>query len=142
MTVETQLWMVDEDYIPTMGMSMVLGRNFSPEMPTDSNAIILNETAARQYSIAKDPLNKTVRYGSFFGGPGNFTVIGIVKDFNFTSVRTSVTPLVMVNRHYDQGALNIRVAAGEIPNVLARVKAAWSPLQGKAIPSDSAMSQT
>ena len=126
MTVETQLWMVDEDYIPTMGMSMVLGRNFSPEMPTDSNAIILNETAARQYGIAKNPLNRTVRYRAFFGGPGNFNVIGIVKDFNFTSVRTGVKPLVLVNRHYDQGALNIRVAAGQIPKVLARVKAAWT----------------
>jgi putative ABC transport system permease protein len=38
---------VDEDYIPTLGMQMAKGRNFSKQMLTDSSGIILNEAAAR-----------------------------------------------------------------------------------------------
>ncbi|MBS1528252.1 MAG: ABC transporter permease, partial [Bacteroidetes bacterium] len=43
----TQLWDVDQDYIPTLDMKMVSGRNFSEQMPTDSSAMILNESAVR-----------------------------------------------------------------------------------------------
>src|SRR4030095_8682568 len=42
-----QVWNIDEGYIPTLGMQMAQGRNFSKDMPTDSNAIIINEAAAR-----------------------------------------------------------------------------------------------
>ena len=40
---------VDENYIPTLGMKMVSGRNFSKDFTTDSSAIILNETAAKAF---------------------------------------------------------------------------------------------
>jgi putative ABC transport system permease protein len=126
-SLETQLWVVDEDYIPTMGMQMAQGRNFSHELTTDSNGIILNETAARMFGIANDPLNKTVHYAYYLHHPTSFTVIGVVKDFNFTSVRTSVTPLVLINRPADDGTgLNLRIAAGQLPATLARIKATWS----------------
>jgi putative ABC transport system permease protein len=126
-SVETQLWIVDEDYVPTMGMHIAQGRNFAHDHPTDSNAIILNETAAKAYGIAADPLAKTIEYHSYLGKKVDFTVIGIVKDFNFTSIRNSVTPLVMVDRPQDnQAGLNIKVAAGHYADVLAKVKTLWS----------------
>jgi putative ABC transport system permease protein len=125
--VETQLWIVDEDYVPTMGMHIAQGRNFAHDHPTDSNAIILNESAAKAYGIAADPLGKTIAYHSYLGKPVDFTVIGIVKDFNFTSIRNSVTPLVMVDRPRDnQAGLNIRVAPGDLTDVLAKVKPLWA----------------
>jgi putative ABC transport system permease protein len=42
-----QVWSVDDQYIPTMGMEMITGRNFSKDFPTDSNAILINETTAK-----------------------------------------------------------------------------------------------
>jgi len=133
-TVETQLWIVDEDYVPTLGMHIVQGRNFAHDHPTDTGAIILNETAAQAFGIAKDPIGKTIEYHSYLGKLADFTVIAIVKDFNFTSIRNSVTPLVMVDRPQDNGAgLNIRVAAGHAADVVAKVKALWA----KAAPGRS-----
>lgn len=124
---QTELWIVDRDYIPTMAMRMAKGRNFSREMATDTNGIVLNEAAARMFGIEKDPLGKTIRYGGYLHGPAEFRVIGVVKDFNFTSIRTAVTPLVLIDRPADiPPGLNIRIDAGHIPDVLARVKAAWT----------------
>jgi putative ABC transport system permease protein len=126
-SVETQLWIVDEDYIPTLGMHMAKGRNFAHDHPTDNNTIILNETAAQAFNIAADPIGKTIRYHSYLGTPKDFTVIGIVKDFNFTSIRSRVTPLVMVDRPQDnQAGLNIRIAPGQTPDVLEKVRALWA----------------
>ncbi|HEV2480614.1 MAG TPA: ABC transporter permease [Puia sp.] len=126
-SVETQLWIVDEDYVPTLGMHITKGRNFAHDHPTDSNAAILNETAARAYGIAGDPIGKSIEYHSYLNKDIVFTVIGIVKDFNFTSIRSSVTPLVMVDRPQDNEAgLNIRIAPGHAQDVLAKTKALWA----------------
>ncbi|HLZ85665.1 MAG TPA: FtsX-like permease family protein, partial [Puia sp.] len=129
--VQTELWIVDHDYIPTMDMRLAAGRNFSREMSTDTSAIVINEAAARMFGIAAQPLNKTIRYAAYLHGPADFTVIGVVKDFNFTSIRTAVMPLVLINRPADvPPGLNIRINAGHIPDVLASVRtlfAAYAP---------------
>ncbi|WP_431214012.1 ABC transporter permease [Puia sp. P3] len=92
MYLQTELWIVDADYIPTMDMRIVTGRNFSQTMATDSTAIIINESAARKFGIAGDPLGKTVRYPGYLGGTKDFHVVGVVKDFNYSSIRTSIGP--------------------------------------------------
>ena len=51
---------VDEDYVPTLGMKMVSGRNFSPEFGTDSSAMIVNETTAKQMGWGKDAVGHTI----------------------------------------------------------------------------------
>ena len=126
-----ECWLVDKDYIPTLAMHVVAGRNFEAGRGTDTAAVILNEAAARGYGITGDALGKQVHLN---GGPApkNFTIIGVVKDFNFASVRTTVEPLVLVNRpsnggDFDAGGnLNIRIAAGHVPEVLAGVKTAFT----------------
>jgi putative ABC transport system permease protein len=125
--LQTELWEVDEDYIPAMEMQLVKGRNFAKDLATDSTAIIINETAARMYGFGKDPLNKTIKYGSFWR-PTTFRVVGVVRDFNFNSMHTNVSPLVMVLWADSDPSLGIRVKAGNIPAVLAQVKAKWAAL--------------
>jgi putative ABC transport system permease protein len=54
-----QTWDIDEEYLPTMGMELIKGRNFSREFLTDSNAIIINETTASLLGY-EDPIGKNV----------------------------------------------------------------------------------
>ncbi|HVU95407.1 MAG TPA: ABC transporter permease [Puia sp.] len=125
--IQTELWVVDKDYIPTMGMHIATGRNFSAAMGTDTSAIILNEAAARMFGIAKDPIGKTIHYAAYLHHPTDFTVIGVVRDFNYTSIRNAVQPLVLVNRPADvPPGFSIRIAAGHTPDVLAQVKNLFS----------------
>lgn len=125
--LQTELWEVDEDYIPTMQMKLTQGRNFSKELPTDSTSIIINETAARMYGLLPDPLNKTIEYPHFWR-PTTFKVIGVIRDFNFNSMRSNVTPLVMVLWPDYDPSLSIRIKPGNIATVLEQTKAAWTTL--------------
>jgi len=91
-----QYWSVDYDYIPTMGMEIIEGRNFSREFGADSLGMILNETAVKSTGF-KDPIGKKL-YTSF--GPNEpaipYTIIGVVKNFNYESLRQNVGPLSFV----------------------------------------------
>lgn len=122
----TSTWFVDEGYIPTLGMKMVAGRNFSTQMATDSTAIIVNESAAKLLGFP-DPLNQKlyVPQDNMAKVMKPYHIVGVVKDFNFKSLRQNVTPLILFNGQ-DQGALNIRIKSADIKALINQVKAKWT----------------
>ena len=128
-SMEIQSWLVDADYIPTLQMQLVQGRNFSSQFGTDSTAIIINETAARAYGIAADPLNKIVNLNGYNSGKTDFHIIGVIKDFNFNSLRDNITPLAMIiNRIETPQQLNVRVGTNNLSALMARLKDKWTAL--------------
>ena len=124
----TQVWTVDEDYINTLGMKMIAGRNFSKDIYSDSTAIIINESAAKLLNLA-DPLNQ------FLYSPADnmatrmnkFHIIGIMKDFNFKSLRENVTPLLL-RLGEDRGALSMRIKTSNIPLLLVQIKSKFKQI--------------
>jgi putative ABC transport system permease protein len=120
-----QIWSVDEDYIGTMSMKIKSGRDFSAQMPSDSNAIVINETAAKFLGFS-DPVNKIVYRSS--GGPNPtykpYTIIGMVKDFNFSSLRNNISPVVM-QLNTDNSSLSIKVSTANIPALLSQIEGKW-----------------
>jgi len=121
----TQEWTVDEDYIPTLGMKIKDGRNFSNQMPTDSSAVVINETAARMLEF-RNPVNQTIYVPQDQNAKilKPYHIIGVIKDFNFQSLRDNVTPLIFYYKD-DLGALSVRINSENIPALLDRVKAKW-----------------
>jgi putative ABC transport system permease protein len=124
--LSTQVWSVDEAYIPTLGMKMVSGRNFSKDMSTDSSAVIINETAAKKLAIA-EPLNKMLYYPTDSYGKKikPVHIIGVVKDFNFNSLRENITPVILIYND-DWGALGIKVKTANIPALIDQIKDKWT----------------
>jgi putative ABC transport system permease protein len=123
--IQSSIWNVDEDYIPTLGIKMKAGRNFSADMKTDSSAIIINEAAAQLLGFTSPsnqllylPMDNKAKVMK------PFHIIGIIKDFNFKSLRENVTPLVLFDSE-DTGALSIRINSTDIPGLLEQVKAKW-----------------
>ena len=114
---------VDEHYVPTLGMKMVQGRNFSHDFPSDSTAIIVNESAAQLLGW-KDPINQ------LFYRPGDsmksvaYHVIGVVKDFNFSSMHDKVGPLV-INLGDSRGSLAVRLRGGNMIAQVGRIETKW-----------------
>ena len=87
-----QYWRVDYDYKENLGIEMLEGRFFSREFGADSTAIIINETAAKLAGFDK-PIGRNL-YGS--DGNGNistYNVIGVVKNFNYASLKKDVGAL-------------------------------------------------
>jgi putative ABC transport system permease protein len=129
--IETQFWPVDEDYVNTMGMKMIEGRNFSSQLANDSSAIIINETAASQLGIRKDPLQKRIYYGD---RSKVYHVVGVVKDFNFNSLKDPVTPVFLTmsssfeksEQGDEPGILSIRMSADNLSARIERIRKLWN----------------
>jgi putative ABC transport system permease protein len=125
--VKTLRYYVDDQYIPTLGMKMVAGRNFSKEYGTDSAGIIVNETAAKQFGWGMNALGHSITQSNNDGKPVVYRVIGIVKDFNFRSLHERISPLVMTMGEYS-GAIIVKVKTKEIASLLTSMKRQWAEL--------------
>lgn len=125
----TQVWKIDDAYLPTLGMRLVAGRNFSRDYGTDTAAVIINEAAAKLFAIEKDPLNKTVTLAWWQRSNRKLKVIGVVKNFNFSSLRDNIQPLVFVNSlDEDATLMAIRAKTDNWPALLAQLKQKWASL--------------
>ncbi len=122
-----QQWHVDERYLPTFQIQLKSGRNFSARYPTDSNAVIINETAAKLFGRA-DPLNKKLyEMTDLKGNSIARNIIGVIKDFNFNSLHDQVAPMVL-NLQQDNGGMAVRISTGDIPGLLNEIKAKWKSM--------------
>jgi putative ABC transport system permease protein len=117
-TFETNI--VDEDYIPTLNIQLAMGRNFSKENPSDGRrSIIINEAFAKELGWS-DPLGKRLPGKDFQENE----VIGVVKDFNFSSLYNKVTPLLLamdLNIPLS-GSENVNTDNSPIPKLLIRLR--------------------
>jgi len=91
---------VGDDFIAVMGIELVKGRDFSRRLLTDvGTAYVVNETFARSMGW-DDPIGKRIGMGP--SGAGR--VIGVVRDFNYKSLRTSIEPIAMFRHPPEAGA--------------------------------------
>ena len=122
---------VDEHYVPTLGMQIKEGRNFSKDFPTDSVGVILNETAVKVLGF-KDPF-KEILYRPDFSRDGTikgaiaYHVVGVVKDFNFSSMHQQISPLVIqYNTNYQ--TLAVRVKPQNASSIISNIESKWKSL--------------
>ncbi|MBB1284247.1 ABC transporter permease [Flavisolibacter sp. BT320] len=123
--VSMQNWYVDEEYVPAMKMEMAKGRNFSTQMVTDSSGIIINEAAARLLPFP-EPVGQTVYYVDDFQTKQTkpYRILGVLKDFNFNSLREQVTPMALFYRE-ERGKFAIRFQTENAASLLAQVESIW-----------------
>ena len=115
----------DTDYVATFGLTMVAGRNFSPQRSTDTlEAIILNETAVRtldwspEEALGKEVINP-------FSDSIPRRVIGVVEDYHFASLHNKIDPLAIMMSD-DVRVIAIKTTAGTMSPVVDLVSDAWS----------------
>ncbi|MCX6214287.1 ABC transporter permease [Spirosoma sp.] len=123
--VKTLRYDVDYNYIPTLGIQLAAGRNFSKTYGTDSTGIILNETAARTLGWAKNALGRSLSRANQNGKVMTYRVIGVVKDFHFKSLHEPITPLVMVLGS-SSGTVIAKIKTKDISGLLASLKTQWN----------------
>lgn len=123
--MKTVEYHVDENYIPTFGMQMAAGRNFSKDFPTDSLGMIINESAAKAFGWGTlNAVGKTIiRQNSDKGTNIPFHVIGVVKDFNFRSLHEAISPLLMTLQ--PEGGLIFKIKTTDVAGLLATMKKQW-----------------
>ena len=114
------------DYMKTMHVQMVQGRDFSKDFATDSAGYILNESALKIIGY-KDPVGKPITFWEKKG-----TIIGIVKDFHFNSLHTKIRPLVLrLGEDVGWGSALVRTAPGKTKEALAGLEKICKTLNQK-----------
>ncbi|MDH5769026.1 MAG: ABC transporter permease [Nitrospirota bacterium] len=118
---------VDEDFIPTLGMEIIAGRNFSKKFGADQKAsAIINETAAKEFGW-ENPLGKKI--GDY---RGIRTVIGVIRDYHQIPITQEIKPLYI---RFDPGdvynpyrMLSIRIAPGSVSRVMKYIEKTWNTI--------------
>jgi len=128
-SMHTQFWTVDENYIPTLGMHLLAGRNFSRAFPTDSTGLIVNETAFRFLNAGSLPGAGSLMDKKFYAYNARlkltvYHIVGVVRDFNFNSMREAVTPLCLT-LGYSNENISVRINQAAIPEVMGGIKEMW-----------------
>ncbi|MEM9721124.1 MAG: ABC transporter permease [Bacteroidota bacterium] len=122
-------FMNDHDYISTMGMEIVKGRDFSKDFSLDEqNAFVINEAAALKFGW-ENPVNQELTLTYYYKGEINKSgkVVGLVKDFHFNSLHKKVDPIIMhiSGPTYYTNMLLLRTSGNDIPGTLAYIEKKW-----------------
>jgi putative ABC transport system permease protein len=116
----------DEDYAEVMNIELVAGRFFSEDYPSDSTAIVINEAAARLIGWENAVGEKMRTYRNQDGSDVRH-IVGVVKDYNFQSLKDEITSLVIFNG--SQGKLlSIKLAPGKILSQVDLIESTWKEL--------------
>jgi len=115
---------VDYDYLSTLSMQLAAGRFFTPSFTTDSGvAVVINEAAVHDlgWTSNEAALDKIV----VASGQQQYKVIGVVKDFNYTSVKQKIAPLMMMLGH-NNGGLMVKIKTADVNGFIAEAKRKWA----------------
>jgi len=133
--VSIQNWRVDYDYIKTMGMNIKEGRDFSLDFPSDSSAVIINEEAIKRFNFTGEVIGTKI---ASFGDNGNgepdrnklimLTVVGVVENFHFESLKQNVAPLMMELSKQPEGPISFRFQSQNTQDVIQLVEAKWKEM--------------
>jgi putative ABC transport system permease protein len=123
-------FLIDENYIATLGLSLERGRNFSTETASNEKKIMINEAAARTLGL-DEPVGQRVilNYGS--NDEEHLEIIGVIKDFNIESFHSEVKPIVF--RYYIPDAtldyIAVRIQPGNPSAGLSEIENAWKKFE-------------
>ena len=120
------LYNADYDFVKTMGMTVVQGRDFSRDIPSDTlYAVLVNEAMVKRMAW-KEPLGKRF----IFNGPNNTEierkVVGIVKDYNQNSLYDVIEPLMIIMNSYNNYVFV--KTEGDVRESIAAIESTWKTI--------------
>ena len=122
----TRMISMDDRFASTMGMNLIAGRNFSPEF-NDSLSVIINQATVDQLAF-EDPIGKKLIHMDD-STKVQYTVIGVVSDFHFESLRSEIEPMVITSMGSRQSFVNkfaVKVSSRNIEDALTGIEAKWT----------------
>ena len=125
-SINMQRWSVDYDYVKTLGMKMAKGRNFSRDFGSDSSAVIINETTASLMGL-NEPVGSKLYHTDENNRTISYTIIGVVKNFNYESLRQNIGPLCMVLGR-STGSAIFKVNTGNVQNLVKQIESKWKAM--------------
>ncbi|NDV42022.1 ABC transporter permease [Flagellimonas sediminis] len=116
-SVPAQIWRVDYDYVNTLGLHIQKGRAFSKDFASDSTAIVINTTMAKELGF-QDPIGKRINNGQ------DWTIIGVVEDFHFKNLKEDIVSLSLVIGN-SPSIMSVKLNKGETAQAISDVASIW-----------------
>jgi len=126
--IQMQQWRVDYDYISTLDLEIIAGRDFDKQYSTDSLGIIINESAVAILGVQpEEALGKKLT--NTFGEENTsfLTVIGVVKNFHFESLRENIGALSLTIGTFSN-AMAIKINKGDFSNTISSIENIWKTM--------------
>ncbi len=126
--ISTHVLTVTHDYAETLDLELVTGRTFSREFKTDSLSLVINEAMAKELNES-DPLAVRI----IMNDSTSYSVIGVVKDYNFQVLDKSIAPLTFfMDKESDLYYAYVKVAPITISQSFEAIKIAWQKIEPSA----------
>lgn len=123
--VSTSLITVDYDYVETLDIDLLQGRSFNRNYASDSLSVIINEAMVKELG-EKDPLNSHF----ILGDSTKYSVIGIVKNFNFEKLNKEVQPLTLfMDGESPMSYAYVKIAPANLSQTYESVKQSWNKIE-------------
>jgi putative ABC transport system permease protein len=130
---------VDFDYLDVVGIEIIEGRSFSRQFPTDTlnngvfggpleqrlGGIVLNERAVKEFNLGSPAVGKQLVWSTDADTTYYVEVVGVAKDFHFTSLRNEIKPYGFLMFSRGQSNFTLKLSSGNIPATLERLETMW-----------------
>jgi putative ABC transport system permease protein len=129
--VSAQFLDVDDDFLKTFEIKLKEGRFFSKDYSSDSSAVLINEAAVKEFK-AVSPIGSELVALSNKKQNDVYHIIGVVKDFNYESLRKNIRPLVFHLRFVQQPAkwLTLRINSNNLKATMNYIENVWKEFAG------------
>jgi putative ABC transport system permease protein len=124
-TRRIQMVPVDHDYLATLGIELVAGRDFSPDFETEPvGGVLVNEAAVANagWGTPEQAVGKTLEFGD--GEP--VPVVGVFRDYHHTSLRQAIEPLALRFMPGFGNYVSVRLSTDEAPATIEALEQAWA----------------
>jgi len=117
-------YFIDHDYVDLMKIKLLQGRNFDLSNETDvEEAILINEAAVREFGWKNNPIGKRIERRN---PVKNYKVVGVVKDFHFSSLHEEIEPMTFVLNNEPNSYLHLKIEGWDTKNSLNEVEKIWT----------------
>ena len=113
-----QKWYVDEDYLSTLGMKLLEGRNFMKDLASDSQAVIINQAMAKAFGFQKAVGERIMNWETY-------NIIGVVEDFHWENMKNEIGPLCFV-RGNGGNIVSVKVKTENMADVIQSIQSVWN----------------
>ncbi|MBC7892157.1 MAG: ABC transporter permease, partial [Sphingobacteriaceae bacterium] len=132
---------VGNDFFEAMGMEIGEGRGFSEQFSADTmgngtgkildqtiGSVVLNERAVKDLSVPAPAIGQQVVWGQDGDTTYYLKVVGVVKDFHFTSFRSDIKPFAFVKNPNREWNLTVKLSTANLTATLSRLQTEWNAL--------------
>lgn len=127
-TRATNFIMADRDYGNALGLRIKYGRLWTKDIPSDTAAVVVNEAMIKAWEYENNPIGRKIKEPA--GENGEFieyTIIGVVEDFNYESLHKNVRPLIIQPMRYFE-SLAVKIDPGTEQAAISEIKSLWNEM--------------